>query len=141
MPKKTKKKKNRRAKVKYPGLDKAVNARMRWEYMDQDYVDKLSPEEKRWLSNFNEEDLSGNFNHVGKKLYKTKKEQRECYARNNSRNRDIYSRAKGSGTLDYVSRPNVNKDSHAAGYETRQAIDHEDVLIDLIDLKKSIEES
>lgn len=43
---KTKKKMNKRDLTQYPGLDKAVNFRIRQDLIDQDYIDKLSPEEK-----------------------------------------------------------------------------------------------
>ena len=82
----------RRSKVKYPGLDPSVNSKLRWEYIDHDYVARLSDEEKKWLSNFNEEYLSGNMNHPGKKFNKSKKRRKECYDRNNARNRDMYAR-------------------------------------------------
>lgn len=39
-------KKNRRNKTKYPGLEKKVNLKIRHEILDQDYIDKLSPDEK-----------------------------------------------------------------------------------------------
>lgn len=40
------KKKNKRNMTKYPGLDNTVNLRIRKDYMDIDYADKLSPEDK-----------------------------------------------------------------------------------------------
>jgi hypothetical protein len=124
------KKKPRRNNVAYPGLDKSVNRRVIREYMDQDYVDKLSPEEKQWLSNFNEEWLSANFNHKGKKLHKTKAKKREIYNRNNARNRDLMSILKQRG---HVNNPN----NLALTIEETQGTDNnnqEDVLIDLMDL-------
>lgn len=39
-------KKTQRGNTKYPGLDKKVNLKIRHELMDQDYISKLSPEEK-----------------------------------------------------------------------------------------------
>ena len=39
-------KKNRRNAAKYPGLDKNVNLKIRADLLDQDYINKLSPEEK-----------------------------------------------------------------------------------------------
>lgn len=123
-------KKTKRDKVKYPGLVKAVNSRFRREYMDQDYIDKLTDKEKQWLSNFNEEYLSGNFNHPGKKFHKTKKEKRECYSRNNARNRDVTNHAKAKGHLmqsnDYILES--FEKSHVTDVEIQ-----EDVLIKAID--------
>lgn len=88
--------------MKYPGLTPSVNARPRWEHIDHDYIDQLSNEEKQWLSNFNEEWLSGNFKHKGKKFHKTKKEKRACYSRNNSRNRDVMSLYRNTGWVETI---------------------------------------
>lgn len=39
-------KNNRRSKLKYPGLDKRFNLKVRVELIDYDYVDKLSEKDK-----------------------------------------------------------------------------------------------
>lgn len=129
------KKKTKRSKTKYPGLVKEVNPKTRWEYLDQDYIDKLSPKEKEWLSNFNEEYLSGNFKHPGKKLHKTTKERRECYTRNNARNRDLYTINRTKGWVQELNPETVDsaKIANPAGQE--------DALIDLLDLKKKVNKS
>lgn len=87
----TTKKKTRRARDPYPGLKPNLNLRNRQELIDHDYIDKLSHEEKKFLSNFNEEYIGGNFKHSGKILHRTKEEKRKCYGRNNARNRDLFS--------------------------------------------------
>lgn len=94
------KKSNRRSRTKYPGLDKTVNLLIRHELLDQDYVHKLTDKEKQWLSNFNEEYVSANFNHPGPTLHKSKKMKRDCYNRNNARNRDSYSITKSAYILE-----------------------------------------
>jgi hypothetical protein len=125
---------SKRSRTKYPGLVKEVNPRTRWEYLDQDYVDKLSDKEKEFLSNFNEEWLSGNFNHPGRKLHRTKKSRRECYGRNNARNRDLFTINRTRGWIEGIA-------------ENQEAIDKarsanpENALIELIDMKKKLEES
>lgn len=67
--------------------------------MDYDYLDKLSEKEKEWLNAFTEEYVHANMNHKGKKLHKTQKLKRDCYNRNNARNRCIWTRAKASGMV------------------------------------------
>lgn len=105
-----KKKKNpKRYKAKYPGLTKRFNSRTKHEYIDFDYVDKLTEDEKEWLNNFNEEYLGGNFQHSGKQLHKTKAAKRDCYNRNNARNRCAYSIAKARGKVtDEEGRPDTD---------------------------------
>jgi len=120
---------NKRRQTPYPGLVRGVNPKTRWEYMDQDYIHKLSAAEKQWLSNFNEEDMSGNFQHKGETLYKTQEQRRECYARNNARNRDVMSIFKPAGKLKF---PNNMTDA----IESAQKVyDAEEVLVTLLDLK------
>lgn len=125
------KKKNRREKDKYPGLKQSLNPRIRWEVMDQDYIKKLNHEEKRWLSNFNEEWMSGNFNHEGEILHKTVESKRECYTRNNARNRDTIS---VNRTMGWKELKEDMIDKHLAS-------NHEDVIIDLLDIKNEVEKS
>ena len=94
----------------YPGLYPELHPRTRWEYFDQDYIDKLSPEEKQWLSNFNEEFVGGNFWHKnGDTIHTTPEHKTDCYRRNNSRNRDLYAinrtRVMGQETEDNTNKP------------------------------------
>lgn len=93
--------KKKRDTVKYPGLEKKVNTKVRQEYLDQDYVNKLNDKEKEFLSNFNEEYYGGNFKHKGKKLHRNKESRRKCYNRNNSQNRCGFGTAKAKGGLIY----------------------------------------
>lgn len=95
-------KKNRRSQQKYPALDPQYNLKTRADLIDQDYVDKLSESDKDWLNRFNEEYVNANFKHSGKKLHKSDTLKRDCYNRNNHRNRDILTRAKASGSAIYL---------------------------------------
>lgn len=123
MPSKNTKKK--RDSIKYPGLEKRYNSRIRQEHLDQDYIDQLSEKEKEFLSNFNEEFYGGNFYHRGKKLHKSKKSKRACYSRNNAQNRCGLGISKAKGNLVYAD--STSEERH---------IDVEDALIDYIDSKK-----
>lgn len=120
MPKKQKKQKtpkkvNRRSKAKYPALDPTLNLRTRYEEIEQNqYINgvkndngeivirELTHSEKDWLNRFNEEFVNANFNHKGKKIDATKASKKRSYDKNNARNRCIYTKAKASGTLNYI---------------------------------------
>jgi hypothetical protein len=95
--------KGKREKVKYPSMKQQFNPRTRSELLnDIDYFNKLNDKEKDWMARFMAEFVGADFNHGGKILHKTKKLQKDCYSRNNSRNRDIMSIAKVTGKLDYL---------------------------------------
>ena len=100
--KERKKGKNRRSLQLYPALKKEYNLVIRQDCFDQDYINKLSPDEKDWLNRFNEEYINANFKHKGRRLHRTKKLKRDCENRNNMRNRDIYGLAKRDGRLTYM---------------------------------------
>lgn len=98
--KKQKNKTNRRSLNKYPALCPELNLKTRYELISVDYINKLSDKEKNWLNKFNEEEINASLKNP--KFNKTKKEQKVCYDRNNARNRDILTRAKASGTINYI---------------------------------------
>jgi hypothetical protein len=90
----------KRKKVKFPGLDKSVNSKNRQDLIDHDYIDQLNDKEKQFLSDFNEEYISGNFKHNGpNNFHKTTQSKRNCYNRNNARNRCMYTIAKSTSRL------------------------------------------
>lgn len=91
----------RRSQAKYPALRPELNPKTRFELLDYDYLDKLNDEEKAWLNAFTEEYTHANMKHPGKKLHTRKKQKKDCYDRNNSRNRCIWTRVKAAGmTVD-----------------------------------------
>jgi hypothetical protein len=86
--------------------------------VDQDYVDKLSPEEQEWLARFNKEYYAGRVKKGDPDAHhKTDKQRQDCYSRQNSVNRDILNRGLRQDT-DLVADPT-------------------DALIELIDLTKT----
>ena len=127
----------KRSRIRYPGLDKGVNGRKRWEYLDFDYVDKLSEEEKKYLNDFYEEFLSGNFSHSGEKLHTSENWEeidtlrKECYDRNNARNRCILSEAKALGKTAEIDAAEIDK------VQRDSAVHAEDIVIEELDKKLS----
>jgi hypothetical protein len=99
---------SRRSKIKYPALDPLYNTKLRREYLDIDYLHKLSDEEKEFLNKFMEEWMGGSFkknengNYTHENLHRKKKERKECYTRNNARNRCLFGIKKSSGLLTYA---------------------------------------
>jgi hypothetical protein len=103
--KKTKKAKTKYKNIKYPGLKLSVQSRLNREFVDYDYIDQLSPDEKAFLSKFTQEQYSGTFekneddtysyDNFDPKIYKgnlarNDKERRESYERNNKKLKDVH---------------------------------------------------
>lgn len=97
-------KRNRRTEDTYPALKPKLNLKTRTELIDYDYLDKLSPDEKKWLNKFTEEYTNANldYKNLSNNLHNTKELKKDCTDRNNSRNRDILTRAKASGNAYYL---------------------------------------
>lgn len=72
--------------------------------MDEKYIQDLKndPKAAEWLNKFNTEFVNASFNTHKGHLHKSKKAKRECYSRNNARNRCIYTREKAQGKLDSI---------------------------------------
>lgn len=68
-----------------------------------DYLSKLSNTEKAWLDKFNKEYVNASFDkNPRKNLHKKKAGRKDCYDRNNSRNRCVLTREKAQGKHDYL---------------------------------------
>lgn len=125
---KEKQTKKKRSTKKYPGLEKNLFSKIKQEQWDLDYVDQLSEKDKKFMSKFMEEFVGARLNGSGKKLHKTKKLTKDCFDRNNSRNRDVYAIARATGRL-YEYDPYLDEES----------FDIEDKWIEDIDNKNSSE--
>ena len=93
MSKSKKSQKKKRDLEKYPALNPRLNAKTRFEVLDMDYLRKLNDSELEYLNKFMAEYVSGAFkkddkgNYSKENLHKSLEERRECYNRNNMRNR------------------------------------------------------
>lgn len=80
------------------------NLRSRTELLDYDYLNKLGPKEKKFLNKFTEEYVNASLD-VSKKwrnLHKSKELIRDCFNRNNARNRDVLTQQKAMGKHTYL---------------------------------------
>lgn len=92
--------KGKRAKAKYPALKPELNLKSRYELIDYDYVNKLSEKDKQWLNKFTEEYTNASLDSkdLNKNLHNSEELKKDCYRRNNARNRDILTKLKASGS-------------------------------------------
>ena len=123
---------SRRNNVKYPGFNKKYNPKVNREYMEIDYLDKLTEDEKKWLHKFEEEfnGASLDFKNLKNNLHNTPELKKDCTDRKNSRNRCMYGIAKASGLVSDDTRyENDNKPLDLTLTE--------EALIEYIDKKKS----
>lgn len=140
--------KKKRGKVKYPGLKKAYKSRTKHEYLDQDYINDLTPELKEYLSKFNDEFYGANldFKNLENNLHNTPELKKDCTDRNNANNRCVYSVAKARNKIidNTHSFTEINEavNIHINNLEEKITDNNiEDILIEYIDSKKSEEKS
>lgn len=134
MTRKRKLKKNVRIKSLYPQF----NTKVRRDLLDADYINKLTPEEKRWYAQFIDEYVGGSIEKTktGKvksgHLHNTKALAKECYDANNRRNVDIMSVTKANRLLSaidpeldtrdgwYITNPQLTEDSVISGLDKQE---------------------
>jgi hypothetical protein len=125
-----------RNKVPFPALNKKYNPKVRQEYIDQDYLDKLSPEEMTWMNKFMEEYNNAKFNNDETDLDQSPEGRKAAYDRNNARNRCLYSQLKVRRMNDKL----LNYDDVLNVVEDQQGQDMaptymEDTYIEFMDYK------
>lgn len=137
-PEKKARPKSKRDLRKYPGLDKTLFSKIKQEFHDIDYAHKLSESEKKWLSQFMEEDLGAQLNpetlknkYNRKALNKSKTQRKGCFDRNNHRNVDIYGVGRATGRLADIKSPAIE-----SYLEEQDDTNYEDYLIKKIDGSK-----
>jgi hypothetical protein len=103
--------KTKRQRAKYPALRPELNLKTRYELIDYDYINNLTEEEKKWLNKFTEEYVNASLNtqDLSSNLHNTDELKKDCYRRNNARNRDILTRAKAAGNYISTEELLVNK--------------------------------
>jgi hypothetical protein len=72
--------------------------------LDYDYLHKLSASELEWLNKFTEEYTHANIDtdKPRSNLHRTKAMRKDCYDRNNARNRDVLTRQKAQSKVVYL---------------------------------------
>lgn len=105
------KKRTKRSSVKYPALNPSLNLKTRTELIDYDYVDKLSDKDKEWLNKFTEEYINASLDteNLKNNLHNNEKLKKDCYDRNNARNRDVLTTRKAAGDMNYLEDLNGNE--------------------------------
>jgi hypothetical protein len=109
-----------REKDKYKSLHKRGYKGKGWK-IDHDFKDKLNDKEKEFYNNFLEEFYGANFNHEGKIINKGKAKRKKSYDNNNSANRCV------------VTKGNALDIDVKGLLESKQSLNQEDILIDLLD--------
>lgn len=84
----------RRSKVKHASLNKRFNSRIKQEYLDADYLEKLSASELDWYAKFMDEWNGASFQKDGNDIDQTAEGRKASYDRNNARNRCLYGHLK-----------------------------------------------
>lgn len=110
---------NKRKKSKYPGLQKNLYSRIKQQFFDIDYVDKLSEDEKAWLNNFMNAWLGANTK--DNPTVPEHEDKRKCWQMNNHRNNDVYSIKLVTGQLTDIE------------IMPEEIVEYEDSLIEKID--------
>lgn len=142
-----KKKKTKRSKQKFPTLIPKYNSRVRQEYLDYDYIDELSEEEKQYLDDFNKEWYCAS---VGKqadegknnRFTKGKAAVKERTDENNRRNNDLYGNVRNkvgaTKILNYNENLNMVEDQLSRDVNPSNM---EDALIEFLDDAKNLKNS
>ncbi len=133
-----KKPKSRRDKVKHPNLNPRFSPRIRGEFIDYDYVDKLDDKTKDWLNKFTGEYHGASFQHNETDIQPYEKYGKDCNDRNNFANRDTYGILKNKANKSNNKRL-LNYDNVIGDIESNSEANPshlENSYIDFIDLKE-----
>jgi len=136
----------KRKDIKYPGLEAKRAPVIRREELYCDYLNKLSPDEKAWLSQFNDEEVNANVpkketNPEGhsKLLDKSDENRKKIFGNNNRRNRDILAISKVMRTVT-----SVESDAHLSHFVDKENSNynhHEDTVLCILDEKRKTDKN
>ena len=158
MQKKSKKKKPIRSKIKNASLNPNYNSKIRQEYLDYDYLNKLSEDELKWLADFTKEwnnaSVGSQKDAKNNRFHNTPEMVKDCTDRNNRRNRCAYGNTKAQKTLKqyglnpenlYI-RKGSKKNSFTGTEDFKSETGtnrnkYEDELIDFLDYLKKFKDS
>lgn len=94
---------NKRNRAQYPALTPSLNLKTRQDLIDYDYLNKLNEDEMDWLNKFSQEFIVATLDSKPKNnKHNTKALAKDCYDKNNSRNRDVLTRQKATGRIKYL---------------------------------------
>ncbi len=103
--------------------------------LDCDYYDKLSPEEQRFLAQFNDEFYRMDFRYE-RPTHPFEDMQKERYNAHNANQRDVYSRAQATGQL-YHGTPTDNRQASTVDlYPSPEYLDSAEYKDAVVELRK-----
>jgi hypothetical protein len=119
-----------------------MNTRIRQEYLDADYLAKLSDTELEFLNQFYKEHYNGSFTKDENGEFSKdnlldasdSKVRKQIYLENNARNRDIFSTNKAMGTLMYLDHSTLEEVIESKQYTEVDSFG--EAIADLIDDEK-----
>lgn len=138
-------KKKKKTRKKLDGLELKKQPRHRKGFIDYDYLDQLTKEEKEFLGKFTDEYYGGGGFERGEdddfdytdSIHNTDELRRDCYRRNKRQQRCAYNRAAGIGNLF------LNGANNTLAKEEEDNLNiidnYEDNLIELINAKDMLE--
>lgn len=134
-PKKPSQPKSNYSKQKYPALNSRYQVANRRELIDYDYINKLSPEEKKWLDKFTSEYVITNFKDTEAPFH-NEKERKELYKSNNKRNNDAFATKKANNHLSYGANVQTGQSKVIEKLDTTTAEQVEDHMLTQITIKR-----
>lgn len=133
-------------KVRLNSLKATHQPRVRAELIDYDYLNKLNPEDLRWLAQYTDEAVGASIEKDKNGKVKpghihTKPEHvKECYDANNRRNNDVYGVSRANNmTYDidsklnqsdgwYITNPNYTEDSVISELDNRNGVEQLELI-------------